>query len=108
MKRKAVEEMSDREILEELLKEKRLNETLRNIRLAVLIVVIIALIYAGCIVVPKLIELYDKLIYMSNEINAVTSEVSQLADSIDPQMIENLNNITEKIQEVLKIFGYRS
>ena len=83
--------MSDREILEELLQEKRRQDTVRYIKYAVWGILLIALIVLAAIYVPKIVTLY-------NEVQSAMEEVDQATEQIDLTM-QKINQTLQTLQE---------
>lgn len=92
-KLKPVAEMSDRELLMELVTEKRRQEKMRYVKYTVWGIVIIALIVLACIYVPKIAAAYEQVM----EACAQIQEVSERADSVASQAEETMNNINDTL-----------
>ncbi len=105
---KKIEEMSDREILEELLKDKRRNDIISYIRLGILAVVIIAIIIIANTYVPKIIEFSNRLNSLLGELETTGNMVQEIAENIDVETIDSLKDMIAKIQGLLNMFGIRS
>ena len=71
--------MSDREILEELLEEKRRQDRIRYVKYAVWGVIAIAVIILCAVYVPKIVALY-------NEVNSTMEQVDQTMQQIDSSL----------------------
>ena len=117
-----IEEMSDHEILVELLKEKRRNEIERYVRYVVTGALVLGLIIMGAIYIPKIIAFTERLKnlmteaqIMADSISSFTKEmgdftgrIDEFTGSFDPDLFKKLDNITNEIQMLFNIFGVRN
>lgn len=87
---KDINEMSDHEILIELLEEKRRNDRIRYIQYAFDAVVILALLVLGFIYIPKIVNF--------------VKQVNQLVEDYK-QLVGRLNLTEVKIDEFMNSFG---
>lgn len=88
-----LENMTDHEILVELLKEKRLRDRLRYVKIAAIVVVLIAVVvFAVKFVVP--ISNYTK------EINQSMTRIEAEVESVKLQAEDTMKTINDKLSEV--------
>lgn len=78
--RRPVEEMTERELLEELVQEKRLQETLRHIRLGVYAVLVVAVAILLAIYLPPVIRYFRQL---GATLQQIRQAVEQASASLD-------------------------
>lgn len=88
LKRKEVNELTDRELLMELVEEKRFNETLRVLHQIWVALLWIAIIIVCCIYGPKVIQFFRDLYDLVRSINAqfqsVKESLQSLSDTFEP------------------------
>ncbi len=88
-----LENMTDHEILVELLKEKRLRDRLRYVKIAAIVVVLIAVVvFAVKFVVP--VSNYTK------EINQSMTRIEAEVESVKLQAEDTMKSINDKLSEV--------
>ena len=92
---KNLENMSDRELLEELVKEKRRNDILRYVSYAfyaIVMIFILVLYFKYAPIIKQMIEDYNQIVKTVNDFSA---SIEQITNSIDPKTFEKINEISE-------------
>lgn len=96
---KKIEEMSDRELLEELVREKRFNDVAQWIAVG-LVVALLVFIY---IQIGKYAPLFSDLINRANQLMSdlenTSSQVNELVASVNDGSIEKLKNIIDQLND---------
>ena len=94
-----IENMSDHELLMELVKEQQRRDKREKTRLYISLAVLLVIVVILAVWVPKIIALQRELNDTLQQINAVAEQVENTLDGID---LEGLKNILEKLQSVIK------
>ena len=102
---KDIENMSDHELLMELVAEKRRNDRFSYIDYGVKGVICLVVVILCFIYVPKIIEFYNKFNAVMDQLNAVSASVKRVSDSISTDTIETLNGFVEALKQLLGRFG---
>ena len=92
---KNLENMSDRELLEELVKEKRRNDILRYVSYAfyaIIMILILVMYFKYAPIIKQMIEDYNQIV---KTVNDFSSSIQKITDSIDPETFEKINQISE-------------
>ena len=133
---KDLDSMSDRELLLELVKEKRRNDILRYVSYAfyaIIMILILIMYFKYAPMIKKMIDDYNMIIGKANElsesINAITQsfdpktiksfkqisesfdpstfeKIKEFSDSFDPQVFVKLKEFVEKFQKLFGAFGF--
>ena len=133
---KDLDSMSDRELLLELVKEKRRNDILRYVSYAfyaIIMIPILIMYFKYAPMIKKMIDDYNMIIGKANElsesINAITQsfdpktiesfkqisesfdpstfeKIKEFSDSFDPQDFVKLKEFVEKFQKLFGAFGF--
>ena len=133
---KDLDSMSDRELLLELVKEKRRNDILRYVSYAfyaIIMILILIMYFKYAPMIKKMIDDYNMIIGKANElsesINAITKsfdpktiesfkqisesfdpstfeKIKEFSDSFDPQDFVKLKEFVEKFQKLFGAFGF--
>ena len=133
---KDLDSMSDRELLLELVKEKRRNDILRYVSYAfyaIIMILILIMYFKYAPMIKKMIDDYNMIIGKANElsdsINAITQsfdpktiesfkqisesfdpstfeKIKEFSDSFDPQDFVKLKEFVEKFQKLFGAFGF--
>ena len=101
-----IEEMSDRELLEELLKEKRRNQIIRCIKLAVLIAAALFIYVEAMKYIPMIKDFVDRSNKLMAELEETGNQINGLVDSLNDGTIDKLKEIIDKLNDVMKIFHF--
>ena len=92
---KDLDSMSDRELLLELVKEKRRNDILRYVSYAfyaIIMILILIMYFKYAPMIKKMIDDYNMIIGKANELSESINAITQ---SFDPKMIESFKQISE-------------
>jgi predicted PurR-regulated permease PerM len=92
---KNLENMSDRELLEELVKEKRRNDILRYVSYAfyaIIMILILVMYFKYAPIIKQMIEDYNQIV---KTVNDFSSSIQKITDSINPETFEKINQISE-------------
>lgn len=92
---KNLENMSDRELLEELVKEKRRNDILRYVSYAfyaIVMIFILVLYFKYAPIIKQMIEDYNQIV---KTVNDFSTSIQQITNSINPETFEKINAISE-------------
>ena len=104
-KLKNIEEMSDHEILMELIKEKRRNDILRYINYGLVAIVSVFVAVECSIYIPKIMAFMDKYNQVLDTLNETSASIKRISDSISTDTIDAFNNLVSGISDLLKRFG---
>ena len=92
---KDLDSMSDRELLLELVKEKRRNDILRYVSYAfyaIIMILILIMYFKYAPMIKKMIDDYNMIIGKANELSESINAITQ---SFDPKTIESFKQISE-------------
>lgn len=101
MKNPNVENMTDRELLEELVGESRKAAVRQKIIIGILLAFIAALIILAMIYVPKITAEIQRYTEMFNKMNDKVAEFENMVDKL-PTSEEALNMIVERLLDGIK------
>ncbi len=102
--KKPVEEMSEREMLVELLTEKRRQDKARVVRYAVLAAVIIAIAVLAIIYVPKIVNAYKALMETYSQVQELSLEAEEALGQVEgavEKAHETMDNINDTLNNKL-------
>ena len=102
---KNIEEMTDHELLMELVAEKRQRDVQKKIRIAIWIAIGILIIYLLWIYVPKIIEIYNKWDAMFEQIQSTGQKVDGVVEDIKNGPLKSLQSGIDSISGFLKKLG---
>lgn len=77
---KKIDEMTDHELLMELVAEKRMRDKIRYVKIGFYSVIFIALIVAGCIYIPKIVRFVNRV---NEDIEKIERMVDEMQESMD-------------------------
>lgn len=100
--------MTDRELLEELVTEKRNAEKRRKIYLIILLIVLAVIIVLGFIYIPRLIVAVERYTQMMDEMGESAKEFKEFSDtlpSVDEAYDVLVERIIERLRKMLNPFG---
>ncbi len=92
----SIEEMSDRELLEELLKEKR-----RNQIATVIFIYVQAMKY-----IPMIKDFVERSNKLMAELEETGNQINGLVDSLNDGTIDKLKEMIVKLNDLMKIFNF--
>ena len=102
-----IEEMSDHELLMELIKDKRRNDRIRYVKYAVFGVIAVFVIGLLAVYVPKVVTFVNRYNTVIDELEKTTNSIKELKDSINLESFNTVQELIDKIQKVLAQFGIR-
>ncbi len=102
MEKRNIEEMSDHELLMELIAEKRRNDRLRYIRYGIIAAVALFVIIELSIWLPKINAALDTYYSLVNEVQSTTDSLKNFVGKID---LSILNDLQDKMGDVDKMMG---
>ena len=102
---KDIEEMSDHELLMELVAEKRRNDKIRYMKYGCYGIIILGVVVLCCIYIPKVVAFYNRFNAVMEQLDAATNSVKRVSDSISTETIESFNSVVEAIRQLLGRFG---
>ena len=103
--RPAVETMTDRAILEELLREKRRSETMRWIKIAVTVLVLILLAVLLFKIVPGIIQFFRNINDTMEQLRGGMDQIRETADGLKQSISGWSTNGLETIKEAAEKLG---
>ncbi len=102
--KKPVEEMSERELLMELVTEKRRQDKVRVVKYAVLAAVIIAIAVLAVIYVPKIVNAYKALMETYSQVQELSLEAEEALGQVEgavEKAHETMDNINDTLNNKL-------
>lgn len=113
--RKSIEEMTDHEMLTELLREKRREENWRYVKLGVYALIIVAIAILCAIYLPPVIayfrrlnesiqQIQQALQQLQNTTDSVKSTVAELGESGAEALHSAVDKLNELLEKVSRIF----
>ena len=103
---KNIEEMSDHEILMELIREKRRNDKIRNVKYGIYALIGLALIVLGCIYIPKIMALIEKYNRIIDEMDETRQTIEQFVNSFGTDTGEKIKEMVEGLNKLFGKFGF--
>lgn len=98
-------EMTDHEILMELIEEKRKNDKLKTIKYAIYGTVLFLFVVALLIYVPKILKIINVYNDFIKQFNDTNTKINDLIESFDPEITKQLAEFIEQIKKMLGGFG---
>ena len=99
-------QMSDHELLMELVKEKRKNDKIRYVRCGFYAVVLLAVIVIGAVYVPKIVAVIRRYNQFMDQMEGLNDKVSSFVNEGTVNLLDSVKSILEKIQKLLGGFGF--
>ena len=104
---KNYEEMSDHELLMELIADKRRREKLDIIKYAMLATILVAVIVGGIIVGSKIMNTLNSYNQMILDLQNSTQNLTDMFNNFELNNNQEMTDYLEKLKELLKTFGIR-
>ena len=104
---KRIEEMSDHELLMELIEDKRRNDKIRFIIYAVFATLAVLIIGVMLVYIPRMIQFMDQYKALMEDLENATNSIKDLKDSLDFDSLSGVQDMISKVQEILAKFGFR-
>ena len=102
---KSIGEMSDHEMLVELMKDKKRRDTLRNVKIVAYVLVIAAVVAAAVIYAPKIIGAVKEVQTLMGKINSIADQTSGVMSNFGDDTITQLKSAIEKLNNLLSALG---
>ena len=102
---KNYDEMSDHEILMELIADKRRREKMDIIKYALLATILVVLIVGGLIIGTKIMNTINQYNQMITDLQNSTQNLTDMFNSFELNSNQEMTDYYEKLKELLKTFG---
>ena len=99
-------QMSDHELLMELVKEKRRNDKLRYIRYGISALILLAVVVIAAIYVPKIVAVINRYNRFMDQMEGLNDKVSSFVNEGTIGLLDSVKSIMEKVQSLLGRFGF--
>ena len=103
---KDINEMSDHELLMELVKEKRRNDRIRYVRYGINALILLTAVVVAAVYVPKIVALIDRYNRFIDQMEGLNTKVSSFMNEGTMDMMDSIRSIMEKLQNLLGKFGF--
>ncbi len=103
---KKYEEMSDHELLMELVRDKKLRDRMRIVKIVFWAAVLIALAVLAYRYIPPVIATVQKWSTILEETEKTLQRVNDFSNSISEEAIQSIKNTVEKIAQFLQRLGF--
>ena len=104
---KNYEEMTDHELLMELIADKRRREKLDIIKYAMLATILVAVIVGGIIIGSKIMNTLNSYNQMILDLQNSTQNLTDMFNNFELNNNQEMTDYLEKLKELLKTFGIR-
>lgn len=104
---KNYEEMTDHELLMELIADKRRREKLDIIKYAMLATILVAVIVGGIIVGSKIMNTLNSYNQMILDLQNSTQNLTDMFNNFESNSSNEISSYIENLKELLKTFGIR-
>jgi len=102
---KSIGEMSDHEMLVELMKDKKKRDTWRVVKVGATVVVIAAIVVAAVIYAPKITGAVKDVQTLMSKINSIADKTSGVMNSFGNDTVTQLKSAIEKLNSLLSALG---
>ena len=99
-------QMSDHELLMELVKEKRRSDKIRYIRYGIHALILLAVVVTGIIYVPKIVAVIRRYNAFMDQMEGLNDKVSSFVNEGTIGLLDSVRSIMEKVQSLLGRFGF--
>jgi len=99
-------EMSDHEILMELLEEKRKNDKLKTVKYAIYATILVLIIVVLAIYVPKIFTFINNYNDFMNQFSDINKKMDEFLNNFDPSVTKDLTAFIEQLKNLLSRFGF--
>ena len=99
-------EMSDHEILMELLEEKRKNDKLKTVKYAIYATILVFIIVVLAIYVPKILRFINNYNDFMNQFSDINKKMDEFLNNFDPSVTKDLTAFIEQLKNLLSRFGF--
>ena len=102
---KELQDMSDHELLMELVREKRNSDRLRMISLIFTGTFLLILAVLFLMALPKIVSFYKSVQQMQKQLQDVEQAVKGLSESFGPETTDKIKEMLENLQKLFGFFG---
>ena len=99
-------QMSDHELLMELVKEKRRSDKIRYIRYGIHALILLAIVVVGIIYVLKIVAVIRRYNAFMDQMEGLNDKVSSFVNEGTIGLLDSVKSIMEKVQSLLGRFGF--
>ncbi|MCR5097885.1 MAG: hypothetical protein K6B14_02940 [Lachnospiraceae bacterium] len=108
IKKKKPMDMSDHELLAELVEQGRQEALVRNVGIVIRVAILIAIIIIAAIIVPKIIDAYHQIQQVASEIEGMVADMKTRIDTVTDagnNVITDLQDSVDKFTEMVNSFN---
>ena len=102
----SIGEMSDHEMLVELMKDKKKRDTWRIVRIAAAVVIVAVIAVMALKYVPRIIALAEEAQNLMGRINSMVDQVGGVMDNLGEDSLNQLKSSIEKLNSLLSLFNF--
>lgn len=102
---KSIGEMSDHEMLVELMKDKKRRDTWRTAKMVCYVLVIAAVVAVAFIYAPKIVNAVKEIQTLMSKINSLADQTSGVMSNFGSDTITQLKSAIEKLNNLLSALG---
>ena len=99
-------QMSDHELLMELVKEKRRSDKIRYIRYGIHALILLVIVVVGIIYVPKIVAVIRRYNAFMDQMEGLNDKVSSFVNEGTIGLLDSIRSILEKMQGLFTGFGF--
>ena len=99
-------QMSDHELLMELVKEKRRSDKIRYIRYGIHALILLVIIIIGIIYAPKIVAVIRRYNAFMDQMEGLNDKVSSFVNEGTIGLLDSIRSILEKMQGLFTGFGF--
>jgi len=102
---KDINEMSDHELLMELVEEKRRNDKIRCIKYGIYAVLALIVIILCIKYIPMIVDMVNRYNALMEQLEQTNTSINQLVDSVGEDTGAKLKELVDSIYSLLRRFG---
>ena len=99
---KKVEEMTDRELLMELVIDRRRQAIMRYVRMAIWLVVIVAAVALLYKYMPILTAYTKQIRVVFGDVKVISEKGVEIVNGLDEETIDNINKLVSELKKILE------
>ena len=99
-------QMSDHELLMELVKEKRRNDKIRYVRYGFYALILLIVIVIGAVYIPKIMAVIRRYNAFMDQMEGLNDKVSSFVNEGTIGLLDSIRSILEKMQGLFTGFGF--
>ena len=100
-----IEQMSDHELLMELISDKRRQDKIRYIKYAVIGIFVAAVVIELVIWVPKIVAMVNYYNGIISQIDTTVVKINNVVSDIPDGLVQKINDLIESLNSVFSIFN---